>query len=379
MQPLLRGRRDRSRDGMAGSMYVQAASSDSASGDACAPLAPVLLALAAAGCGAFSFGYHLGVVNGPLEAIAAELGFAGSAPLQGLVVSSSLAGAALGSFGGAGLADSLGRRRALLLDCAPLLAGSLLCAAAGSLTTLLAGRVLVGIGIGLSSALVPLYISEIAPTRLRGALGSVNQLLICVGILAALLTNVALPAADWRTMFALGAAPAAGLGLGMLASPESPVWLGLSGQRAAAEDVATRLWGTQGVGQLGAGEAKAPRWTLSLHGWDHETPLARISRPAPLLPPLPLGDPLPQPSPMPPPSRRRRGARWPATAAPASGWASSCCSSWPASTASCTSPPPCLRAPALPRARWPALPSALSTCWARWRPRRSWTAPAASE
>ena len=77
------------------------------------------------------------------------------------VVSSSLAGAAVGSLAGSGLADSLGRRKAFLLDSLPLVAGALLCASATGLTGILAGRVLVGLGIGLSSALVPLFISEV--------------------------------------------------------------------------------------------------------------------------------------------------------------------------------------------------------------------------
>jgi MFS family permease len=58
---------------------------------------------------------------------------------------------------------------------------------------------------------------QISPTALRGTLGSINQLMICVGILAALLVNVALPAAQWRLMFGLSAIPAALLGVGELA------------------------------------------------------------------------------------------------------------------------------------------------------------------
>lgn len=77
------------------------------------------------------------------------------------VVSSLLAGAAVGSLGGSGLADSLGRKTTLLLDAIPLLGGALLAATASSLTGIIAGRVLSGIGIGLASALVPLYISEV--------------------------------------------------------------------------------------------------------------------------------------------------------------------------------------------------------------------------
>lgn len=64
---------------------------------------------------------------------------------------------------------------------------------------------------------MPCPVVQISPTALRGTLGSINQLMICVGILAALLVNVALPAAQWRLMFGLSAIPAALLGVGELA------------------------------------------------------------------------------------------------------------------------------------------------------------------
>ena len=57
-----------------------------------------------------------------------------------------------------------------------------------------------------------------APTEVRGLLGSVNQLVICIGILAALVVNVALPATSWRTMFYLASIPAALLALGATAT-----------------------------------------------------------------------------------------------------------------------------------------------------------------
>ena len=130
------------------------------------------------------------------------------------MVSISLAGAAIGSLSGTVLADALGRVRAFVADALPLAAGAALCATADSSTAILAGRFLVGVGIGLASALVPLYISEVAPTQARGQLGSVNQLMICIGILAALVANVLLPVQDWRTMFWLSAVPAGLLGVG---------------------------------------------------------------------------------------------------------------------------------------------------------------------
>jgi sugar porter (SP) family MFS transporter len=215
----------------------------------------VLTAVGVACMGAFAFGYHLGVVNGPLEQIAQELGFAGDQALSGLVVSSTLAGAALGSLTGGAFAEALGRRASFMLCAVPMLIGPLLSATATTLNLMVAGRFLAGIAIGLSSALVPLYISEVSPTSVRGTLGSLNQLMICLGILAALLVNVALPVTDWRTMFNLAVIPAAILFLGMLGCPESPGYLAAKGKREEAKVVARKLWGAGGAVQLGAGAA----------------------------------------------------------------------------------------------------------------------------
>ena len=56
---------------------------------------------------------------------------------------------------------------------------------------------------------------QVAPSRVRGALGSINQLVICIGIVAALVANVTIPATSWRSLFLLATAPAAALGLGV--------------------------------------------------------------------------------------------------------------------------------------------------------------------
>ena len=230
--------------GSPGEVPVPAASAAAAS------LTPVLAAVAVASLGAFAFGYHLAIVNGPLDAVAASLGFAGDASKQGLVVSTLLAGAAAGSLAGSAAADALGRRGGLVATALPLALGAIACATAAGLPTLLAGRALAGLGIGLASALVPLYISEVAPARVRGALGSVNQLVICVGILGALLANVALPATAWRLMFGVAAVPAALLAAGMALAPESPRWLASRGAGAAADAAAKRLWGPSGPAEL---------------------------------------------------------------------------------------------------------------------------------
>ncbi|CAA7018170.1 unnamed protein product [Microthlaspi erraticum] len=202
--------------------------------------------------GAILFGYHLGVVNGALEYLAKDLGIADNAVLQGWIVSALLAGATVGSFTGGALADKFGRTRTFQLDAIPLAIGAFLCATAQSVQTMIVGRLLAGIGIGISSAIVPLYISEISPTEIRGALGSVNQLFICVGILAALIAGLPLAANPlwWRTMFGVAVIPSVLLAIGMAFSPESPRWLVQQGKVSQAEKAIKTLYGKERVVEL---------------------------------------------------------------------------------------------------------------------------------
>lgn len=202
--------------------------------------------------GAILFGYHLGVVNGALEYLAKDLGIAENTVLQGWIVSTLLAGATVGSFTGGALADKFGRTRTFQLDAIPLAIGAFLCATAQSVQTMIIGRLLAGIGIGISSAIVPLYISEISPTEIRGALGSVNQLFICIGILAALLAGLPLAGNPlwWRTMFGIAAVPSILLALGMAFSPESPRWLAQQGKTSDAEKSIRTLYGKERVAEV---------------------------------------------------------------------------------------------------------------------------------
>ncbi|XP_042499773.1 plastidic glucose transporter 4 isoform X2 [Macadamia integrifolia] len=199
--------------------------------------------------GAILFGYHLGVVNGALEYLAKDLGIAENSVLKGWVVSTTLAGATVGSFTGGSLADKFGRTRTFQLDAIPLAVGAFLCATAQSVQVMIVGRLLAGLGIGISSAIVPLYISEISPTEIRGALGSVNQLFICIGILAALVAGLPL-AGDplwWRTMFGIAVVPSVLLALGAAFSPESPRWLFQQGKFSQAETAIKTLYGRERV------------------------------------------------------------------------------------------------------------------------------------
>ncbi|XP_052204435.1 plastidic glucose transporter 4-like isoform X2 [Diospyros lotus] len=202
--------------------------------------------------GAILFGYHLGVVNGALEYLSKDLGIAENTALQGWIVSTLLAGATVGSFTGGALADKFGRTKTFLVDAIPLAVGAFLCATAQSVQTMIIGRLLAGIGIGISSAVVPLYISEISPTEIRGTLGSVNQLFICIGILGALVAGLPLAGNPlwWRSMFGIAIIPSVLLALGMAFSPESPRWLFQQGKISQAEGSIKKLFGKERVAKV---------------------------------------------------------------------------------------------------------------------------------
>jgi len=206
---------------------------------------------ATAALGGLLFGYDTGVISGALLFLRAA--FHLSHLMQGVVTSIALGGAACGAAFAGRLADRFGRRPILLVTAAVFVCGALVSALAVSLPMLLAGRLLVGVGIGGASMLTPLYLAEIAPAARRGALVSFNQLAITSGILLSYLVGYALASSGaWRWMLGLGAGPGVILGLGMLLLPETPRWLAGHGQmdetlaalrrlRGANADIAAEL------------------------------------------------------------------------------------------------------------------------------------------
>ncbi|GMP59822.1 hypothetical protein CsSME_00022945 [Camellia sinensis var. sinensis] len=138
----------------------------------------------------FLFGYHLGVVNEPLESISIDLGFSGNTLAEGLVVSTCLAGAFIGCLLSGWIADGVGRRRAFQLCALPMIIGASISAMTKSLEGMLLGRFLVGTGLGVGPAVASLYITEVSPSFVRGTYGSFIQIATCLGLIGALFIGI---------------------------------------------------------------------------------------------------------------------------------------------------------------------------------------------
>ncbi|XP_057953901.1 probable plastidic glucose transporter 1 isoform X3 [Malania oleifera] len=200
----------------------------------------------------FLFGYHIGVMNGPIVSIARELGFEGNSLLEGLVVSIFVIGAFIGSISSGSLCDKLGCRRTFQIDTIPLVLGAIISAQAHSVNEMLWGRFLVGLGIGVNTVLVPIYISEVAPTKYRGSLGALSQIGTCLGIIASLFLGI--PSEDdphwWRTILYIASVPAFIVAFGMQFAVESPRWLYKVGRLNDARTTIQNLWGSSEVDKV---------------------------------------------------------------------------------------------------------------------------------
>jgi sugar porter (SP) family MFS transporter len=189
-----------------------------------------------AAAGGFVFGFHAAVVSGALLSISDD--FRLTPFQQGALVGLLPLGAMGGSLLAGRVADGFGRRRTLVLDACVVLAGAALAAAAPDYGVLLAARAIVGLGVGIASSIVPLYLSEIAPAGVRGRLVTLNQLFVTLGILTAYVVDLIFAGSgSWRAMFAVGLVPPAALLLGMLRSPETPAWLGAHARPEEARQV----------------------------------------------------------------------------------------------------------------------------------------------
>lgn len=212
-----------------------------------------------ASLGGFLFGFDMAVISGVLPFLQKQ--FSLSAFEEGWFVSSALIGCIIGVAFSGELSDRLGRKKPLLISAAFFFLSALGCAFMPSMFWLIAFRLLGGVGIGLASNVVPLYISEIAPAKSRGRLITYYQFALTFGILVAYLTNAGLleyatthPATGdagwfsyifsqevWRGMLVLGAIPAVLFLAGLFIVPESPRWLMQQGRSGEATATLQRI------------------------------------------------------------------------------------------------------------------------------------------
>lgn len=146
---------------------------------------------------------------------------------------------------------SAGRKPAIVVGSTIFGGGAVLMSMAHNYQVLLLGRFIIGLGVGLASMAVPLYIAEAAPPEARGALVTLNNVFITFGQFVACVVDGVFSKVDyphgWRWMLGLGAIPAAIQFLGFLYLPESPRWLARYKGKEAAGDCLKRIRGTGNV------------------------------------------------------------------------------------------------------------------------------------
>jgi len=201
------------------------------------------------------FGFDTAVISGVTQSLR-EVFHLSPASL-GTAVSSALWGTLCGALFMGKLGDRFGTRDMLKLVGLFYLVSAVGCALAWNLPSFIVFRFIGGIGIGGSSVLAPVYISEIAPAQRRGALVGLFQFNIVLGILAAYLSNFALsallPGADvWRWKLLSGAVPAAVFLSLLFVIPQSPRWLAVKGRLAEATTVLNRLGIQDAASQVSA-------------------------------------------------------------------------------------------------------------------------------
>jgi SP family sugar:H+ symporter-like MFS transporter len=198
--------------------------------------------------GGLLFGYDTGVISGALLFIPNT--FKLSTFLQGAIVAALLLGAMVGSAFAGRLSDRLGRRLLIIVAAVVFTVGSLGAALAPTVAMLIVARFVIGLAVGSAALVVPLYLSEIAPAEIRGAITSLNQLMIVGGILVAFIVNAILASsANWRLMLGLAAVPSAVLLVGMLFMPETPRYLVHAGEEETAREVLEDLPGDERPGE----------------------------------------------------------------------------------------------------------------------------------
>lgn len=202
--------------------------------------------------GGILFGYDIGVMTGALPFLKEDWNI-DNGMIIGLITSSVMLGAIFGGILAGRVSDKLGRRKMILISAIIFVVGSILSGIAphDGNYFLIISRVILGIAVGASSALVPAYMSEMAPAKYRGQLSGINQTMIVSGMLISYIVDYFLRELPieigWRLMLSIAAIPALILYLGVLKLPESPRFLIKKGKFEEAKTVLTHIRNNQDV------------------------------------------------------------------------------------------------------------------------------------
>jgi len=192
-----------------------------------------------AAIGGFLFGYDTGVISGAMPPI--QRAFDLNTIQQEVIVSSTVLSAFIASLFGSSLNTIKGRKYTILFASAVFTIGAVNMGIAWSYSSLVIGRIIVGVGIGLASLTTPIYIAEVAEPAMRGTLVTINGLLICFGQFTAGMVDGILDQVDedngWRLMLGFAAIPSIIMFIGFLFLPESPRWLVMVGRSDEALQV----------------------------------------------------------------------------------------------------------------------------------------------
>src|SRR3954471_21312520 len=211
-----------------------------------------------AALGGFLFGYDSAVINGAVAAIGDQ--FNAAAGSLGFAVASALLGAAVGALTAGRFADRFGRLFTMKVAAVLFFVSALVAGFAPNLIILIIGRIIGGLGVGVASVIAPAYIAEVAPARIRGRLGSLQQLAIVSGIFIALFADFLFATGaggsrepfwfglePWRWMFLAMVVPALAYGLLSTTIPESPRYLIATHRVPEARRILSRLLGQRGI------------------------------------------------------------------------------------------------------------------------------------
>jgi SP family galactose:H+ symporter-like MFS transporter len=203
------------------------------------PRLGILVAIAAATVGII-YGYDSSNIAGALLFITEEFNL--STGQQQLVTTAVVVGEVLGAIFGGALANRIGRKKSMVLVAATFAAFSLLSALAFSVPTLVGARFLLGLTIGISVVVVPVFVAESTPAKIRGAMLVLYQVATVIGIIFGYLAAWALAGTEsWRWMLGLAAIPGTLIFLLLLRLPDTPRWYMMRGRHDEAARVLAQI------------------------------------------------------------------------------------------------------------------------------------------